>query len=898
MVKKLIKCVNKLLPLLAFAFARLTFAADTVASVPPSHYNITAGFNAEKTALIGRVRIEFTNHSKTQLTQLPLITFPNLFLTPPSNLNDVNYEWIYPQRFNPGQMTVQSGPASDGEKSTDATEVQALRRWIQLAQPLAPGAKTTLQLTFTTKIPKKYGSFGRYLDAVTLNGGWYPYLPELNQDGTWDLQAPPPAAVFDLEITYNSHLFVNRQHFYSEQPTTASLQGVRADIVSLVNVPMLRPFEIQEGGLTATVYLRGQRRAGREKALLKSLRQPLKSIAALDPSLQHHFVMVESPMRTEITVPGGDGLILFSDRTMKLFPALRDYHATNLFHAMLQSYVRLHTDRLEHGAERLWVSEAAAWLYTEKLLTEVFHGKRDARELTLLKMFSFLPSVDEVLYAPQFPFTSTYYNLNLPGDFYRSDVLKFNRRTPNGRFMLGKLMDYYSETKVSELFDAYMRPDNTATFVTLAQRLLPETAPRFFAQWLKPIPEVNYAVEKVKHRRHDGITTYHVELKRSGDLELPEPVWIVVADSTGKSERHFWDSTSHEFKFDFDTKTRIHYVQIDPQNRLTESTKADNRYPEKYKFVLTAFFFDFNFSDLQSQLLIATQWRKVYPDNNRYNFGFLYDDTGTSFSLGYSRLFGEFIDTLRLSHGIGFSIAHNTLDSTFLSTAASGKISPSGNTTTLHVNYGFGNRLAFFNPMQGMLAGISLTAGLKALGGDFDFYRVSAGYVGIKPITPQHLLVGNIDFGVSGDDTIPTQEQFILGGINSLRAFSLSDPRLVGRNKLQVQGEYRHTYVNDLDINLFELLRLRKIQGVLFADSGRVTDSVAELIVTGKPPAGGDIGGLFDVTEFFADAGYGIRLYVDAFGVRNTLVRFDAATPLAPTTELDPLYYFSLSQAF
>jgi outer membrane protein assembly factor BamA len=170
------------------------------------------------------------------------------------------------------------------------------------------------------------------------------------------------------------------------------------------------------------------------------------------------------------------------------------------------------------------------------------------------------------------------------------------------------------------------------------------------------------------------------------------------------------------------------------------------------------------------------------------------------------------------------------------------------------------------------------------------------------PFDPQHLLVGQIGMGISGgiegSAEIPAQQQFTLGGVNSLRGFPFSDARLVGRNEIEFNAEYRHSWVNDLDWNFFEIARLRKIQGVLFADAGRVTDSIADEINTGSPPTGYDLEGLVDFSEYFSDVGYGLRFYVDALGIRNTLIRFDAATPTSPNAELDPVYYMSLTQAF
>jgi hypothetical protein len=85
---------------------------------------------------------------------------------------------------------------------------------------------------------------------------------------------------------------------------------------------------------------------------------------------------------------------------------------------------------------------------------------------------------------------------------------------------------------------------------------------------------------------------------------------------------------------------------------------------------------------------------------------------------------------------------------------------------------------------------------------------------------------------------------------------------------------------------------------VLFVDAGVVTNSIAERLASGATSDGYDLGGLFAFNDYLSDVGFGLRLYYDAFGVRNTLLRFDAATPTTPDAEFEPFYYVSLSQAF
>jgi hypothetical protein len=887
-------CVKYLSTLVALFCFSSAFAAPSTSS--PNHYTVHLSFDSAGRSLTGELLLQFTNNSNHPIKELPLVLYPNYYAEPPADLNDVNYEWHYPDRFNPGKMTLLTAKLAETALEITPTSIPTVNMLI-LSEQVVPGGTITLKVNFRTLVPKKYGSFGYYNGMWTLNGGWHPFIPACNDQGEWDFNAPPPEAIFDGLINYQGHLWIQDQHFFSTKGDQASFENLHGRFLSLILSDESRRYELQAGGIRATVYLRGKQRTDREQTLMENFTRVLQQIQQLSPTLQLHFSFVESHLRTDLAMLGGSHLMLFSDRVYKVFPPLRDYHSANLFQAALMLYALEKVKTLEKSSDQDWVAELISWHYTEALLDKVLRLERDARNLTLLRFFSFLPSIDQVIYTPQFPFTSSYYNLHHAADIYRSDITRYNRQTPSGRLIMDKFADFYGKEKLASIVQAYMQPNNQQSFQQLS-------TPRFLKQWLQTPLKTNYSISRIRRQHHTDGVHHLIEIKRSGDsLEFPEPVKIAVKDRWGKRTEYVWNSADDHYEIDFVSPTRLAYVQIDPENRLNDTDGADNRWPEKYKFVLTAFLFDLNFSDLQSQLLIATQWRKVFPDDNRYNFGFSIDEAGYSFSIGYSRLLGRLLDDLRLTHGIGFSFAFNQLDADFLRSSSSTiSISPSGQTTTLSIGYGFSDRLAYFNPKQGITVSTFSTIGLKALGGDFNFFKSGISYVGILPFDPQHLLVGQIGMGISGgiegSAEIPAQQQFTLGGVNSLRGFPFSDARLVGRNEIEFNAEYRHSWVNDLDWNFFEIARLRKIQGVLFADAGRVTDSIADEINTGSPPTGYDLEGLVDFSEYFSDVGYGLRFYVDALGIRNTLIRFDAATPTSPNAELDPVYYMSLTQAF
>ena len=132
-----------------------------------------------------------------------------------------------------------------------------------------------------------------------------------------------------------------------------------------------------------------------------------------------------------------------------------------------------------------------------------------------------------------------------------------------------------------------------------------------------------------------------------------------------------------------------------------------------------------------------------------------------------------------------------------------------------------------------------------------------------------------------------------------MRGLGISQERYIGRNMLLLSGEYRHFLIQDCDVNLW-LFRVRDIQGALFVDGGRVTDTVqekADQAVFGASSPATTLADVFKIQHFQADTGYGLRFFVDYLGVSPGLVRLDLAKSL--TDDSQPYrFYFGVTQSF
>ena len=122
----------------------------------------------------------------------------------------------------------------------------------------------------------------------------------------------------------------------------------------------------------------------------------------------------------------------------------------------------------------------------------------------------------------------------------------------------------------------------------------------------------------------------------------------------------------------------------------------------------------------------------------------------------------------------------------------------------------------------------------------------------------------------------------------SIHLFVSSSPNLapereaLGTQSLIFRWEYRHMVWHDLNLNFFWFGWIRKVQGVLFMETGIVDDQPENLF----RPAG-----------FRSGTGYGVRIEFDSFGVRPVLVGIDVGWRLDEIGD-PPIFYLTVSQSF
>lgn len=846
---------------------------------------------------------------------LCFFTYPNLYQRPLNPDDELEAPQRYPRGFDPGWMVIDRvrGEESEYLPWVDPKLPASLRDLVACYRPAREGGAGSerLQVEYRLRVPRHYGAFGRYRDLLAADGGLYPRPLPRRREGV-DYFSPPRSQALTLRWEGAAARLINGRYFPRDGGGKAVALGEVAEVsVFEYGAEPPQVEELSAAGFSARIFfLPGEGKGWREEvkeSLGKLLWRLQQDIAAglLPEGGDRRPVLVEAYLRRFLTARA-QGMIPFSDRYIKVIPSLAKYHELVLQRALVENYLQPLLARREPLPDRLWVGELFGAAAAGRWGAKLYGATRDAREIGAVKLFSFHPALDQVLYTPQFPFVYAYYDSIYAGDPLAEGAELFNRRDPGGRVVLEKLVDLAGAEAVEEMLAAYGREGRTPLRLFSGRYGQRDLEP-FFGQWLAPLPRLNYRLQILRREKQGRQVRTDFAVSKEESRPIQEKVEIAVREKGRPAQRFVFDGTRPRQDFSVVGDRPPEVIEIDPRGRLWETERGDNRHPPAYLFVLTNFVAGLDFNSREPYVDLSTQLRRRYGGIHRYNFSAFRGDSGYGFGIGYARLFGRLLDSLRLSHGASLTYSFSRLGADRLYLSRPGDpalfdpwlLTDSGFATALTLNYYFSNYLSYTNPLSGIGANLFATVGGDWLGGDYRYARFGGSASGIWPLSLDHLLAFRASLVGSLGSGTPTQLYLPLGGLYAERGIAVADPRYEGRHRLLLTAEYRAMIAPDLDLDL-HLLRLRKIQGVLFADSGRVTGTKAALAFSrrDRTPFDSDFAGLLAIQDWSGDIGAGVRLFFDALGVRETLLRFDFARRTRDFNLHPWRYYLSFEQSF
>jgi hypothetical protein len=755
---------------------------------------------------------------------------------------------------------------------------------IPLPAPVAPGDAVELQLRWRAHIPERFGTFGCFEGTCTLAGGFYPMLVRLDAAG-WDLDAPPARAKFQGRLALAADADVAVQGRVTEDTAAVELTGGPATHL-VVFVSPRRHVSIEEhGGVTVTYLGRRPRPPAPDASqqLLPYTKEDYAGMAlgvaaraiqlmgevGIAPAPGTKLAIVEAPMRVELA-SAQPGTVLVSDRVFRIWPAgrFRKFHEQGLARAI---FAQLLARRL---ADPLAAEVGASYL--TDLLTIRAHRKQEfAREI--LMPVSFIPAIDQLIYAPQVAFADAYFGAVADTDRFRDDPRRFNNLRPYGHLYYRKLMDLLPREKFGEAMRNVVRGEPL--------RRAAETAHGgslgwFFRQWRAAAgsgyPRVNYRLAgRSVTRDARGKFRHALRVRKDQTGALPPPVEPVEVRATdGKKKKHElrWDGRGEEGVLEFESDSdEVKLAQLDPTFRLAESTapdapehaRYDDRSPPRLKFLYNSFGALLNVTDLSVSIALDFSIERVHDNENSLRLE-LFSVQGAPIGgvIGYSRYFGRKITPARLRGGFNTSLGITRID-------FAGDV---GTRATVSAAIGTDDRLVLFEPkwLRGwrLVARWSLTRFDETDMEPADYRQVVSLYGEVtRMISPAdgHTIVGELDASITAGDLVRRGQLLAGGGPGLLRGYQPDE--LFGRARVTGHLEWRGLFLRELDVNLGHFAWLRRMGLAAFTDVGLLSscDSYSDLV---------------SEDAFYADAGFGLRFFYDNFGVQAGMTAIDVAVPL------------------
>ena len=439
---------------------------------PRSSYDVSVRVDAAARRLEGHARIVVPNDSGAPLGELWLWRFPERFAARSPALNDYNFYWVYPYRFDPGHMRT-GAVVVDGR----AASVE-VRDHPRAGRARCSTSRSSRRFRPAPRPPSRSTSASRCRGATVRSAAC---TATARSPGSIPMVAPPAAGLDAMPGRGSYHLSI-AVHDVSDVVVNGALaaleRGRRLDfdvghaegLTLMVGRPRLRQFERVVRGVRI-VYLsptgRGLRSppehvlpyqpANRVDRTLDAAADAVELLGELGAPLPAgaEVRIVAGPLRIQLA-QALPGVVLVSDQLFDIFPLPRflKFHEFELARAVYESWVAQRTLDAERADDLGWAPGAAASYLVDLYTLRSYRKAEFAREI--LAWASFIPAIDRVMYAPQVPFASSYFYTLEDPDPLRDNLQQFNNSRPTGKTVYSKLRDLLGTPAVDLLTRAQL----------------------------------------------------------------------------------------------------------------------------------------------------------------------------------------------------------------------------------------------------------------------------------------------------------------------------------------------------------------------------------------------------------------------------------------------------------
>ncbi len=900
--------------LIAIWLATHATHADTP-SQHPTRVSIDAVIDEKGAHLAGTVEISLRNNTGAPLNKIPLWLYPNRFRRTNPKLDDRMIRWIYPSGESEGGMAI-SAPVWNGTLLPDRTielrplpprgrdpKVDDVIAWVFLPTPLEPGVAGTLRLDFSVEIPERRGRFGRHRGTVSLGGGWFP-RPLADLTGQ-DITSPPDTieANVRLALPAGRGAILHDQIFrWSDKARTIDQHSSRIEALVLIVMDMM---EVTEQQFAWGKVVHVHRELRNRKATWKDTRGDgnglppgLPDIGKVDISarlfeivdgtaaivnelapgqpLPDQLVLVEVPAWDRLAQPG-PGPVIVSDRIWRIIPVEQGmwFHDLAVARAVGAEFVRPAVRTGESLDHRYVTADVVGSVIAETYSRNVHKASKSVAEM--VGFASFVPTVDNLLYAPQVPFREVYSQSIEEPDLLRDEPWRFMNRLPRGKRVLGKLTDLLGRDETWQLLEESLARKQRLE-VSLTQALGGDSS-WFFDQWYGDYPLVNYRLGSVEDSDlGDGRIRHRVEIIREGEVTR-EPVTVRITDENDEHEDVTWSGDGRSGRVEWISNAPLDQVQIDPSGRLVEAPQLTANHPlgDNYHHLpwrppmITRILFWGDVTSGDPYVQVGFSLRRRYDITNSVAFAGSYTPRSFGGKVAYYRYFGPKRTLNSRSWYVGPSLGMTR----YLKVTDAGPEIPentrfAATAGSVGLVLGRDDRSYFYDPRSGsgFWIATSYSAGQDEGGRAVQVGRLSSNVVGVASPAIRHTFA--LSLGATGLVGNPAAAQLgTLSVRQILRGFDVDET--YGRVGIYAVAEYRHTLFDAAHVPVPVLSWFDRFQGVLFLGGGTITR-----------PTG--YTGLFAEDRLFSEVGYGLRIHTLAFGVQQYVVAFDLAYALTPVT--------------
>ena len=882
----LVGCV---LGALAIADGAPAATADPLAPA----YVVDATLDPVARTITGTVEVRFVNATRVPLGDVALVLYPNRFAVPDAGVDDVNRPFVYPREelvlggITVDQVEVRPESSPKGRKpaiepvwtaaGTSRLEavggVAAALLRAPLPIPLAAGAAATVRARFRTVLPERYGPFGVADGRVIALDGWFPALPTLASDGAWDtaipprpanvkghLRAPasykvfvgetlgpePPAESFDFEVPAGSP-----PTLFAAEDYEGRNRDVDHAIVVLAELPTRRAFALWP-------------EQPHHERVLDAVERILRARPAGVPLPWKAILIVEAPLRLELTAPGGPSLAVISDRMLRVHRLLREFHERELAQAVYAAILWESIAKRESAADTPWVVEGVSAALADRWLASAHPRHRTVYDW--IGYLNVLAIVDRFESAPKLPFARAFFPEARHASELHDDRESLGRDRPPGRTIFTKLRNGIGTSAFDQAIDRYLGSADAGSFRESAAAVSGQSPDRLFADWTQPYPgPLDYGLADVELNapRADAPGdergfTQRFSILRHSERPVGEAVEVEVqGHGDDEHTRVTWNDDRSRADLSIATPWRARRTLLDPDRRLLEDTRVDNAVPPSLQVVLDSADVTVTSSEFGLSGLFVARQRYDY----RKDIGLVgyFSDRSAGMHVGPRLHFGPPNDATTYRHNFYGFYTLETLRGDFRDDSRPGR-GDDGMLSGVGLRYDYTDEFAWDNPTDETKIRLFGDYFGRGFGSSYDYFDWGVRMSFVKPLLTHRTLLAvqlmNAFSSPVDSSRVPNQGRYALGGDLAVRAVPV-DERL-GENIALARIELRQTIYPEVDHNFFDWVTFRHGQLRLFVDAGRVEDRRSSLYRPSDFAVGVGVGvaGMYDFMGFYPSVAY------------------------------------------